>query len=703
MFNAARDGKLRRLKVFLDHRPRDEVTQLVSAKTNGATPLVLSCRNGHKEVVEYLVERCRADVEQAGSVTFDGETIEGAPPLWCAAAAGHTEIVRLLVERGANVNSTTKTNSTPLRAACFDGHYEIVQFLVERGADIEVANRHGHTCLMIACYKGHYKIAKFLISIQADVNRKSVKGNTALHDCAESGSLDIMKLLLANKAKIDVDAYGMTPLLAASVTGHMHIVEYLIANHELVSRQERIDALELLGATFVDKKRDMLGSYKLWKRAMEERYEDSRLVCPKVVVASPIAAYENTVEVQSLEQLEDIISDPDEMRMQALLVRERILGPAHPDTSYYIRYRGAVYADMGHFERCITLWMYALDMQQKMLEPLSLMTQSSLLSFAELFSYMMSEGRARGAGLNGQVGMHAADAGNNNNNNNPPPPAPVPPQPAAMHAGGQGRHNGAAARNPDLPNAPNHSSSSPPNHPPVNFCDIMTVFDKAVSEVRVGQETLGKSAAVTSPGQSTAAGAAAAAAAERDVTYFNRTLIIILHLICLLTKLLPHLTPKQTFQVKKSVYDFLRIGARGRSGYTPLHLACSRDSSAVGRYPICQFPSVEVVRLLLECGADPNTKDTSGDGNTPLHVTALGKANKPAVVAALLEGGAHFDGANRKDKTFEGMLRGQPVHEVVNVVQHTSLQCLAARAVKSHSIPYSDVLAKSMVEFVDMH
>ena len=85
--------------------------------------------------------------------------------------------------------------------------------------DIEVANRHGHTCLMIACYKGHYKIAKYLIEIGADVNRKSVKGNTALHDCAESGSLDIMKLLLISGARIDVDAYGMTPLLAASVTG----------------------------------------------------------------------------------------------------------------------------------------------------------------------------------------------------------------------------------------------------------------------------------------------------------------------------------------------------------------------------------------------------------------------------------------------------------------------------------------------------
>ena len=98
----------------------------------------------------------------------------------------------------------------------------------------------------------------------------------------------------------------------------------------------------------------------------------------------------------------------------------------------------------------------------------------------------------------------------------------------------------------------------------------------------------------------------------------------------------------------------------------------------MGRYPICQFPSVEVVHLLLECGADPNVKDTSSEGNTALHVTALGKpANRAGVVAALLEGGAHLDGANSKEKSFEALLRGQPVHEVVNTVQHTSLQSLA--------------------------
>lgn len=67
-------------------------------------------------------------------MTFDGEKIEGAPPLWCAAAAGHFCIVKLLVKHGANVNSTTRTNSTPLRAACFDGHFEIVKYLVKNGA-----------------------------------------------------------------------------------------------------------------------------------------------------------------------------------------------------------------------------------------------------------------------------------------------------------------------------------------------------------------------------------------------------------------------------------------------------------------------------------------------------------------------------------------------------------------------------------------
>ena len=93
-----------------------------------------------------------------------------------------------------------------------------------------MANRHGHTCLMIASYRGHIKIAKFLLSLKADANRKSVKGNTALHDCAESGSLEILKVLVEHGARMDVDSYGMTPLLAAAITGEELILK--IGKHQ---------------------------------------------------------------------------------------------------------------------------------------------------------------------------------------------------------------------------------------------------------------------------------------------------------------------------------------------------------------------------------------------------------------------------------------------------------------------------------------
>lgn len=56
------------------------------------------------------------------------------------------------------------------------------------------------------------------------------------------------------------------------------------------------------------------------------RYETGLCPLPKPQGQSPIAAFENTLEAATIEQLEEAVSDPDGMRMQALLVRERILG-----------------------------------------------------------------------------------------------------------------------------------------------------------------------------------------------------------------------------------------------------------------------------------------------------------------------------------------------------------------------------------------
>ncbi|XP_016999065.2 protein fem-1 homolog CG6966 [Drosophila takahashii] len=664
VFNAARDNNLAQLKATLYNKSSGEVGSLISAKVNGATPLVISCRNGHYDIVEYLLTKCRANVEQVGSVSFDGEPIEDAPPLWCAAAAGHLGIVKMLVRRGANVNSTTRTNSTPLRAACFDGHYEIVKYLVHHGADFEVANRHGHTCLMIACYKGHFRIAQYLLSLNADVNRCSVKGNTALHDCAESGSLQILQLLLKHGATMDVDYYGMTPLLAASVTGHMPIVEHLITL-PCVSRESRIHALELLGATYVDRKRDMAAALSLWRRALEERAIEPPL---EKKVQEPVPAYEMVCEVTSVEELEEMVLDPDEMRMQALVIRQRILGPTHPDTSYYIRFRGAHYADAGRFDRCIELWSYALTMQQKILQPLSPMTQSSLLSFAELFSFMLVEA-------------------------------------------GRLLPRGRVV-------------------PPIEADGMLTIFYKAVKEVERGQAfTLEQQkdqqqpqkqlpAADKSPSCSASSSSSSSASSSssssttllsahqhdcnHDPNALSRTMISAIHIGCLLSSLLDTdaLNAEMRRQVMGALYRLNRLKVRVRFDRTALHYACYREGTLAGRYPSCQFPSVTLAKALLEVGADPNAIDESG--NTPLHLATMQPYVEP-LSHILLEGGAHLDTKNYAGETFESLLAPTPMHKIIDPMKYTTLACLAARTIKKHDIRYEGTVPATLYEFIELH
>ena len=182
-----------------------------------------------------------------------------------------------------------------------------------------------------------------------------------------------MKLLFAHGAVLEKDSYGLTPLLAAAVAGHARVVEYLTSLPQCCVA-DRTDALELLGATFVDKKRDVASAAKVWKIAMLER----QLAKPgslRDVTSCPIAAYGNAVEPRTTGELAELMLEPDAVRMNALVVRQRILGPVHPDTAYYVRYRGAVYADSGDFRRCIVLWTHAVDMQRTHLDPLSVATQ----------------------------------------------------------------------------------------------------------------------------------------------------------------------------------------------------------------------------------------------------------------------------------------------------------------------------------------
>ena len=324
------------------------------------TPLIIAARDGKLDFVKVLL-RYEANIEARGTIKIDGEVIEGCTALWVAAAKGHFDVVRLLIEQNAEVDGRTSSNSTPLRAAAFDGHLDIVRCLVENGADVNARNNFNSTPLMVTCYKGHLDVASYLVKHGANINLQDNHGRSCLHYASKEGHVQLACELLALGAKQTQNLNRLTPLLEASNNCKIEMVEWFI-NRPECSKEERIDALELLGATIANdsKAYDIEKAFSFMKRGMEERYEDPS--CPLLKKKmEPVEAYQNRTESQTLEELSLLEGDDHAIQMEGLMIRERILGTDNTILRYPIRYRGAVLADCKKYELCIGLWTRAME------------------------------------------------------------------------------------------------------------------------------------------------------------------------------------------------------------------------------------------------------------------------------------------------------------------------------------------------------
>lgn len=93
----------------------------------------------------------------------------------------------------------------------------------------------------------------FLLENGADPNEKAQCGGTALHFAAECGHCSIVKDLLKHGAKMMKNTNNMTPLISAAERARADVVEILVDQHE-TSKEDIIEAYELLGATFANDK-----------------------------------------------------------------------------------------------------------------------------------------------------------------------------------------------------------------------------------------------------------------------------------------------------------------------------------------------------------------------------------------------------------------------------------------------------------------
>ena len=365
VYQAARDGSSNLTDILKRLKNGQRKTALETKTKDGShfvTPLIIAAHNGHLNSVKILL-KYGAEIETRGTLKIEDEVIEGCTPLWAAAATGHLDVVKLLIERNADVDGRTSTDSTPLRVAAYAGHLDVVRCLVERGADVNARTQYKGTPIMAACYYGHLIIITYLINKGAFVDLQAKDGKTALHYAAERGHLETVSQLLSLGGSQLPNNQGLTPLLYACDKCSIEIVEYLIKRPEC-TKEQRIDALELLGATIANETcrnaGDTKKAFSYMKRGMEERYEDPAHPLLKKKM-EPVEAYQNRKESQTLEELALLEGDAHAIGMEGLLSKERILGSDNPAIRYSIRYRGAVLADSKQYELCLGLWKRAME------------------------------------------------------------------------------------------------------------------------------------------------------------------------------------------------------------------------------------------------------------------------------------------------------------------------------------------------------
>jgi 5-enolpyruvylshikimate-3-phosphate synthase len=246
------------------------------------------------------------------------------------------------------------------------------------------------------------------------------------------------------------------------------------------------------------------------------------------------------------------------------------------------------------------------------------------------------------------------------------------------------------------------------------------------------------------------------------MAHFDRTLVVIVHFLVVVAESLRHCSPEETYKLKKLVYELIKLNPKNSKSSTLLHLASSRDSSSIIKnHTLSSFPSTEVLKLLLECGADPNSLD--GERNSPLHLAAANR-NSPITTAAptagasqgqaaataaanggvvvvgnvgtgtvavaaahlnalnntttsnvlinserdkiiclLLNAGTHLDACNANNKTAADLYKGGKMYNVINPINYVNLQCLAAKVIQKYKIPYREHLTLKLANFVSIH
>ncbi|KAH8336698.1 hypothetical protein KR059_001355, partial [Drosophila kikkawai] len=161
------------------------------AVRGGPTLLMITCREGHYDIVEPLVEKRRANVNrQVDSVT----------PLMMACDCNRRDpylaekLVRLLLRHGAVINVSDKYGMTPLMFACQNGYAGVVRLLI-KDVSFDAVDNQGCTPIFHAIERNHVEVVKLLVEAGVNATIANNKGYTPTQVAECHGYYDLLEIL----------------------------------------------------------------------------------------------------------------------------------------------------------------------------------------------------------------------------------------------------------------------------------------------------------------------------------------------------------------------------------------------------------------------------------------------------------------------------------------------------------------------------
>ncbi|XP_068673676.1 transient receptor potential cation channel subfamily A member 1-like [Montipora foliosa] len=260
MHYAARRNKKEVMQVLIDYGA--DLNVIASMGNKRLTPLHYAAWFNASEAVECLIQN-GANAESSSAF--------GQKPLHCAVSRASAELVKTMLTKGkANPNSLDNQNFSPLHLATQRGRLDMIQILLTYGADFRAQNdesetpihiaakegrneilRHflqratmtgtsckelihsenheGNNCFQLAVIGGHVEAAMICSEYGAEFRPEKRKSHP-LHVASSLGYSRMVKFLLSHvfMNADEEDSEGMTPILRASLSGNVEIIEHLI-------------------------------------------------------------------------------------------------------------------------------------------------------------------------------------------------------------------------------------------------------------------------------------------------------------------------------------------------------------------------------------------------------------------------------------------------------------------------------------------